>query len=66
MRYVNTVSNLFNGVRRQVRNSICFKFSNEFEIDKASRYTGNIHTTTGLENNCKAPYFDPAKQKFDR
>ena len=24
-----------------------------------------IHTTTGLENNCKAPYVDPANQKFD-
>ena len=23
-----------------------------------------IHTTTGLENNCKAPYVDPARQKF--
>ena len=24
-----------------------------------------LHTTTGLENNCKTPYADPARQKFD-
>ena len=25
-----------------------------------------IHTTTGLENKCKTPYADPARQTFDR
>ena len=36
-------NDLIKCLQRQVRNSICFKYSNEFEMDKASRYTGNTY-----------------------